>query len=283
VVSVDHLLWITKRAKAIHDIDFSIVASTDSVLLDVAKSCIVHLRHVKFAQNKIITDMGLELLLSHCNCIETLIIPGTNITNLALTHCRKFLCNLRRLDVSHCDNIGDEGLVDLFSECTRLEYIDLSSNKISDSTIKALMDACKLIKHITLFKCFLLTDMACAFIANAPIAENILGISVSKCYGLSDAGLSMLATSLKSLIYFDVSHIESTTDRTLVCVAENIRRISVLNTSWCKLVTDLGINTLAAKCTNLKELHIRECYLVSDEAITNLKNANKCNVAVFDY
>ena len=283
VVSVNHLLWITQRAKSILFIDFSIIPSTDAVLLNVAQSCNKHLRHVIFAQNKIVTDMGLLNLALHCNFIEVLIIPGTNITDQALKNCAKFLSNLRHLDVSNCHNIGDEGLIDLFFECNKLEYIDLSSSKISDNTVNALMKCCHLIKHIILFKCGSLTDLACLHIANASVAVDILGISVSKCYGLSDTGLTMLAKSLKSLTYLDVSHVETITDRTLIAVAENSKYISVINTSWCKLVTDMGINTLAAKCTNLKELHIRECYRVSEEAITNIKNTNKCNIAVFDY
>ena len=283
VVSVNHLLWITKRAKSVLFIDFSIIPTTDDVLLNVAKSCHEHLRHTIFAQNKIITDLGLYNLASHCHCIQVLIIPGTNITDQALKNCAKFLSNLRHLDVSNCDNIGDEGLTDLFLECNKLEYIDLSSSKISDNTIKALMLSCRLIKQIILFKCSSLTDLACHHISNTSVAVDILGISVSKCYGLSDAGVMMLAKSLKSLNYLDVSHVETITDRTLIAVAENMTCISVINTSWCKLVTDVGVNTLAAKCSYLRELHIRECYRVSEEAITNIKNTNKCNIAVFDY
>jgi len=279
LVNVKHLLWITHRAKSIHSIDFSIIPSTDDVLLEVAKCCNV-LRHAIFAQNKIITDVGLLNLVSHCTQIEVLMLPGTNITDHALSCCRIFLRNLRYLDVSNCDNICNEGLVELFEECKLLEFVDLSSTKVTDGTIGALMQSCLQIKQIILFKCFLLTDEACVFMSRAPTAANITHISLSKCYGLSDASLTVLAKSLKSLTYLDISHVETITDRTLIAIAENAKDIALINTSWCKLVTDVGINALAAECPNLKELHIRECYRVSDEAIASMKT-NKCTV--FDY
>ncbi|XP_037786850.1 F-box/LRR-repeat protein 2-like isoform X2 [Penaeus monodon] len=109
------------------------------------------------------TEFGLGNLtglreLNLCGCIK--------VTDITLTHALH-LQELQYLNLSHCQAVGEEGLINLAHQCPSLEVLMLvDCGQTTDQVILVLSHHLKRIKTLDLQRCFKLTDDALDSLSN---------------------------------------------------------------------------------------------------------------------
>ncbi|PRQ42788.1 putative F-box domain, leucine-rich repeat domain, L domain-containing protein [Rosa chinensis] len=206
-------------------------------------------------------DLGIELLALKCKDLQSLDLSYLPITekclpsifklphleDLVLEGCfgidddslaaLKHGCkSLKKLDISSCQNISHNGLASLTSDGV-LEQLVLSHG--SPVTL-ALADSLKklpMLQSIKLDGCSI-TYAGLQAIGNWCVS--LRELSLSKCPGVTDEGLSSLLTKHKDLRKLDIT--------------------------CCRMITYTSIDRITLSCTALTSLRMESCTLVPREA-----------------
>ncbi|XP_047498108.1 F-box protein At3g58530-like isoform X3 [Penaeus chinensis] len=125
------------------------------------------------------TEYGLGNLqglreLNLCGCIK--------VTDITLTHALH-LQELQYLNLSHCQAVGEEGLINIANQCPSLEVLMLvDCGQTTDQVILVLSHHLKRIKTLDLQRCFKLTDDALDSLSNCTTLQYL---DVSGCEKMS--------------------------------------------------------------------------------------------------
>ncbi|KAF5476348.1 hypothetical protein F2P56_008075 [Juglans regia] len=197
------------KCKDIRVLDLSYLPITDKCL-----PCILNLQHLE--------DLTLE------GCF------GIDDNNLAvLKHGCK---SLKKLDMSSCQKITPVGLSSVFS-CTRcLEQLTLAYGSSVNLDLADSLNKLSMLQSIKLDGCSVTCD---GLRAIGDWCVSLRDLSLSKCSGVTDYGLSYLVTKQKDLKKLDIT--------------------------CCRKITDVSISHIANSCTSLRSLRMESCTLVPRE------------------
>ncbi|KAK9093517.1 hypothetical protein Syun_028428 [Stephania yunnanensis] len=174
-------------------------------------------------QLKYLEDLTFEGCLSiDDDDLETLEQGRKSIKTLNLTNCENaslrglpFLTSgaacLSYLNLTNGSGVT-EALASSLLNLPNLQSIKLNGNEVDHSGLEAIGNCCILLRKL----------------------------SLNKCRGLTDEGLSFLATKLKEL--------------------------RKLNISRCRKITGISVDNVTKSCTFLTSLKMKSCYLISKEA-----------------
>ncbi|XP_063589996.1 F-box/LRR-repeat protein fbxl-1-like isoform X2 [Penaeus indicus] len=124
-------------------------------------------------ENLGVRNRGLREL-NLCGCIK--------VTDITLTHALH-LQELQYLNLSHCQAVGEEGLINLANQCPSLEVLMLvDCGQTTDQVILVLSHHLKRIKTLDLQRCFKLTDDALDSLSNCTTLQYL---DVSGCEKMS--------------------------------------------------------------------------------------------------
>jgi hypothetical protein len=208
------------------DLNLSVVyLISDEGLRHLARSSAT-IRTLELARCRHIGDPTLRLL-SSCSALRELSLAGCRVTDeglRALSCCRL----LHSLNVTDCDDISDQGLVDLAAGCRGLQTIVLSRCVVSDRGVVALAEHCTQLRDVVLFE----------------------------CTRVGDAGVAALATccELRRLNLFGCKHVG---DASVVSVARRCAQLELLVLSGCP-ITDEAVRPLLTH-PRLAELWLYGC------------------------
>jgi hypothetical protein len=94
------------------------------------------------------TILGLRKLFKNCLLLEDLCFSSLELNDLTLFELSKYCLNLKRLDLSNCYYITDEGLIEIGKKCLKLEYIDTSNCELlTDAGLSLFVLSCKNLKE----------------------------------------------------------------------------------------------------------------------------------------
>ncbi|XP_021706245.1 F-box/LRR-repeat protein 2-like [Aedes aegypti] len=125
--------------------------------------------------------------------LQELQISGCfKVTDISLTHCFK-LVELREVNLSHCVNISDEGIIAMAMNCPSLEVVDLSDCfRICDPSIEALT---KYLLRLTSMKLVrlpqLTTESIYSILANC---KKLRTINLRGCCKIPRSAIDLLGT-----------------------------------------------------------------------------------------
>ena len=107
-----------------------------------------------------LTDQGLLEVLRMCGIkVQDLDIGSTNITGQGLEELQKKLADLKKLSLTYCHSLTDEGLLDVLKMCgTKLQDMDISETFITGQGLVELQGKFADLKKLTLNNCPRLTD-----------------------------------------------------------------------------------------------------------------------------
>ena len=163
--------------------------------------------------------------------------------------------------------INNYSLVELFQNCTRIKYIDLSNHPfITDAEINVIADHCNNLVHINLSGCNLLT-------------ESLVNLS-KNCKKISRVFLSQLTIDKKYILQFiqncnKLVHLEL--EKTLFIYLKNeiISEISIRSNKLCWLnlscthVSDDNVLDILKQTTRLNSLKLENCFNITDKLFIN--------------
>ena len=190
---------IAKCAPRLEVLDISGAIDIHDVgLREVALHC-VHLRYLDLSGCSSLTGPGLAAIGERCNQLKHVSLRGCSravngwalaalskgsaklsvsryvprqlLSDHDLMTVGKDCTSLTYLDVSHCKQIGDQGVVEVSNHCSRLEVLKLARtefpNKLTDVAILSIAEGCgKTLKELDLNGCELVTDVGVSWLAH---------------------------------------------------------------------------------------------------------------------
>lgn len=261
---------------------------TDEVLGQLARCC-QKLRTLYLQYCAFITDAGVQTLAVEVNhdTLTSLDLSGcVFLSDYSIVALGQLCRNLRRVNLKAVNRVTEEGASSITHNCWKLEYLCLEDlynlrdsafvfdfsvdgrravganmlgcltdlnlhdcNKLTDTSVDHIMKRACDISTLNLAGCCKITDMACSFIVQDPVAgirrgASLTSLNLGYCLNITDKGVSLLVTSLTRLRY--------------------------ANLAGCVQLTDKGVLTLVSTCTRLQEIVISQCKKITDKSLCYL-------------
>jgi BTB/POZ domain/Leucine Rich repeat len=173
-----------------------------------------------------------------------------------LTH---FCPNLRTINLPDLMNINDNCLMILMSNCSHLEWLNLS-------------------------KCYGITEagFAEAFKKGKPFLKQLY---LSSCLIKKGSCLNTSNKLFTFLEVLDLSDCHELTEKGAISLICKLSHLRILNLSGCKKMTDKVVRFISNTCTNMRELNLSGCVKITDKNLTevfynlraiNILNLNGC-------
>ncbi|XVE97163.1 hypothetical protein REPUB_Repub02eG0287600 [Reevesia pubescens] len=234
---------IAVKCKHICYLDLSYLPITNKCL-----SSILELRHLE------------DLVLEGCF--------GIDDESLAVL---KHRCNsLKSLDVSTCQNISHNGLSSLISAADNLQQLTLAHGSPVTYSLADCLKKLSLLQSLKLDGC-LITNDGLKTIGNWCVL--LRELSLSKCSGVTDEGLSSVVMKNKDLRKLDVTCCRKITDVSIAQITNSCNSLTSLRMESCTLVSREAFVLIGQRCHMLEELD------VTDNEIDNkgLKYISRCS------
>ncbi|KAK9093524.1 hypothetical protein Syun_028435 [Stephania yunnanensis] len=179
-----------------------------------------------------------SLYLSYVNYLEDLTFEGClSIDDDDLETLERGRKSIKTLNLTNCEYVSLWGLPFLTSGAARLSYLNLTNGPgVTEALASSLLNLPNL-QSIKL-NGNVVDHSGLEAIGNCCIL--LRKLSLNKCRGVTDEGLSFLATKLKEL--------------------------RKLNISRCRKITEISVDNVTKSCTFLTSLKMKSCYLISKEA-----------------
>lgn len=241
------------------------------------------------------TNAAMKILASHCPRVEHLNVSWCN--NIDARGIRRVvegcprLRDLRAGEVRGWDDIAF--MTDLFTRNTLERLVLTNCDSLNDDSLAALVQGTspeidlltdrpivppRRLKHLDLTRCRGITDAGVKSLAgNLPHLE---GLQLSKCHSLTDDAFTTLLPTLPSLTHLDMEELDALTNNVLKTLAASpaaphLRHLCI---SYCEALGDAGMLPLLKACPRLAKLEMdntRISDLVLAEAASCLRARNR--------
>jgi F-box and leucine-rich repeat protein 14 len=177
------------------------------------------------------------------------------------------LKNLKKLILSVCQQLTDDGVQVLAGVSSSLEEIDFGGCfKLSDQGFRVLA-ALTSLKKVNLERCRQVTDSTLQVLSTLSKLEEI---NITLCDRISSKGLQFFIASLPNLQKLTMYSCSQLTDEGLVAISK-FPALRELKLGECDKVTaTTGFRHLAANCKNLANLDIHQVSSVNDDVLDSI-------------
>lgn len=196
------------------------------------------LKHVNLSCCTEVNEMSARFLIQNLPRLESLNLCGTRITGNCLENLNR---NMKRLDISYCWGVQEEGLKALArAQCYDLEELSVNNFDFdgSESCMIDLNKSFKKLKHL----------------------QMSIGPCVSHDYFIdrvTNTGFSSIATlrNLETLIIEKICIMDNAALSSIIKGCSNLKHLR-LNLGWLNFCNDLSFASISTMLPNLEELHI---------------------------
>ncbi|XP_059428263.1 F-box/LRR-repeat protein 3 isoform X1 [Corylus avellana] len=217
-----------------------------------------------------ITDKCLPSILN-LQYLEDLVLEGCfGIDDNSLAVLKHGCKSLKKLDMSSCQNVTHVGLSSVFS-CTRcLEQLTLAYGSSVTFDLADSLNKLRMLQSIKLDGC----SVTCAGLrAIGDWCGSLRELSLSKCSGVTDGGLSYLVIKQKDLRKLDITCCRKITDVSISHIANSCTALSSLKMELCTLVPREAF-VLIGRCHSLEELDLTDNE-IDDEGLKSISTCCK--------
>ncbi|GAB2272116.1 hypothetical protein Dimus_006935 [Dionaea muscipula] len=209
-----------------------------------------------------IGDLGVGLLAVKCKEIRSFHLSYLPITNQCLPAILK-LQHLEELILEGCFGIDDDSLAVLKQESKSLKTLDMSS--------------CQNVSHVGLSSltsgtgCLQQLILAYGSPVTHALANSLQGLSKLQSIKLDGClvtcdGLKAIGNWCESLRELSLSKCSGVTDEGLSCLVMKHKELQKLDITCCRKITDVAVAHITASCTSLISLRMESCSLIPREA-----------------
>ncbi|XVF55013.1 hypothetical protein PTKIN_Ptkin06aG0002200 [Pterospermum kingtungense] len=235
---------IAVKCNNIHHLDLSYLPITDKCL-----SSILKLQHLE------------ELVLEGCFGID-------DDSLASLKHGCK---SLKILDVSTCQNISHNGLSSLISGAEGLQQLTLAHGSPVTSSLADCLKKLSMLQSLKLDGCLIIYD-GLKTIGNWCVS--LRELSLSKCSGVTDEGLSSVVTKHKDLRKLDITCCRKITDVSIAHITNSCKFMTSLRMESCALVSREAFILIGKLCHSLEELDLTDNE-IDDEGLKYISRCSK--------
>ncbi|XP_051130336.1 F-box/LRR-repeat protein 3 [Andrographis paniculata] len=244
-------------------------------------------------------DLGVGLIAVKCKELRSLDLSYLPITNKCISQILELQC-LEDLVLEGCFGIDDDGLAALNPGCKSLETLDMSScQNVSHVGLSSLTGAVRCLRKIILsygarvdlalvdslrklsmLRSIKLDDcqVTCSglkAIGNWCVSLNEL--SLSKCIGVTDEGLSSIVTKHKDLRKLDITCCRKITHVSLAHITNSCTFLTSLKMELCTSIVAEAFVLIGQRCEFLEELDLTDNE-VDDEGLKSISRCSKLSI-----
>lgn len=240
-------------------------------------------------------DLGVGLIAVKCRDLRSLDLSYLPITNKCLSQILE-LQHLEDLVLEGCFGIDDDSLAALKQGCKSLETLDMSScQKVSHVGLSSLTNATASLRQLilsygsrvdlaladSLQKLSMLQSIkldGCTVTCSGLKAignwcVSLSELSLSKCLGVTDEGLSSLVTKHKDLRKLDITCCRKITHASVAHITNSCSSLVSLKMESCALILAEAFILIGQRCQFLEELDVTDNE-IDDEG---LKAISRCS------
>lgn len=219
-------------------------------------------------QNIISNEEITSFINNYNNLITAINLSYTGVTNTEIialaTHCK----NITSIDLSYCEGISDADIMFLASNCKKITAISLPST-ISDNGIIAFSNGCDNLTEINLSSGRITNQTIIALVQKH---KNLSSIKLN-CDNFTDAAVIALADNCKEIISLDLDNLR-VSDQTIMHLAEKqkkIRHLTLVHNQGGPRaeevannpITDAAINSILDNCKEIISISLQGITMTS--------------------
>ncbi|XP_058110460.1 F-box/LRR-repeat protein 3 [Magnolia sinica] len=209
-----------------------------------------------------LTDLGVGLIAVKCREIRSLDLSYMQITKKCLPSILQ-LQHLEDLVLEGCLGIDDEGLTTLKQGCKSLETLNLSNcPNVSHNGLSLLANGAACLRQLILANGTPITHGLFDSLQKLP---KLQCIKLDGCHVMC-SGLKAIGDGCMSLKELSLSKCSGVTDEGLSFLVMKHKELTKLDITCCRKITHVSIASITASCTRLTSLRMESCSLVSKEA-----------------
>ncbi|KAK2981781.1 hypothetical protein RJ640_010298 [Escallonia rubra] len=204
--------------------------------------------------------------------LEDLYLEGCfGIDDDSLAALKKGCKSLETLDMSSCQNVSHVGLSSLTSDTACLRQLILAYGSPVTLALADSLQKLSMLQSIKLDGC-LVTCPGLKSIGNWCIS--LRELSLSKCLGVTDEGLSSLVTKHKDLRKLDVTCCRKITHISIAHITNSCTSLTSLRMESCTLVSRESFVLIGQRCQFLEELDLTDNE-IDDEGLKSISRCSK--------
>ncbi|KAK8950398.1 F-box/LRR-repeat protein 3 [Platanthera guangdongensis] len=209
-----------------------------------------------------LTDLGLGLMAVKCREVRNLDLSFTMVTKKCLPAILQ-LPYLEELSLVGCPGVDDEGLTSLKQGCKSLEVLNMSNcQHVSDVGLSSIVNDAVSLRQLILAYYSPVTHSLTSSLLKL---SNLEKVKFDGCR-ITASGLLALGNSCISLKELSLSKCSGVTDEGLSSVLMKHKGLTKLDITCCRKITDISIASIANSCSSLTSLKMESCNLVSKHA-----------------
>ncbi|KAJ6803530.1 putative F-box/LRR-repeat protein 3 [Iris pallida] len=162
------------------------------------------------------------------------------------------------LNVSNCDHMGHKGLTSVLNVATGLRQLILAYYSLVTPSLASSLQKLGKLESIKLDGCSMTTSGLIA-IGSSCIA--LKELSLSKCSGVTDEGLSYVVAKHRDLLKLDITCCRMITDASLASITSSCTSLISLRMESCSLISKYGFVLIGQRCRLLEELDLTDTEL----------------------
>ncbi|KAI3781522.1 hypothetical protein L2E82_11539 [Cichorium intybus] len=235
-------------------------------LTDIGIGCIavgcLNLRVLSLKWCLGVSDLGVALIGVKCKQIRSLDLSHLLITEKCLPSLLK-LEYLEDLNLEGCCGINDESLVSLKQGWTSLKTLNMSyCENVTHVGISSLTNSASCLQNL---------NLSYGSLVNHPLSESLQKLSQLQSIRLdgcqvTNSGLKGIGNWCVSLKELSLSKCSGVTDDGLSCIVMKHTDLKKLDITCCRKITHVSIAHVTKSCGSLVSLKMESCTLVSSEA-----------------
>lgn len=253
---------------------------TDASIWAIARQC-AQLDTIHLAQCERVTELGLRLLAHKCQLVFVDLSDCPQITDSVLQTLAAGCWMLQTFIMKRCQRITDAGIVKIAQCCKDLRHLDVSEcEHVGEYGDKALVEIGKCCPNLTvldLFGCRHVHDAGVRAIAKG--CPLLTTLKLTGCRGVSSVAIRALASQCLELHTLSLAGCVKTTNDDLSALAAKCANLHWLDISGSPTIDARGVRALAWSCTNLAYLNLSECQRVGDAALEELARGTATRLA----
>jgi len=156
---------------------------------------------------------------------------------------------LRRLNLTNLAERLNDGSIQPFSFCTRIE-------------------------RLTLPNCHLLTDSGLVLLVEG--SSSLLAVDISKDVNITEKSINAMAANCKRLQGLNISGCENISNESLINLAQNCRYIKRIKLNECVQIRDEAVKAFAQYCPNILEIDLQQCNQIGNASVIDLLVKGNC-------
>ncbi len=213
-----------------------------------------------------ISDEGLIAIASQCSHLSSFSAKNLLcITDRGLQQLSSFACSLRSVNLAHCLNVGDEGVVEVIRKNPHLEEFVLSGHtELTDKTLQAIGEYSRQLQHFIVPDCRGFSDEGMGMLSQVAKTLRLLHLN---CSNLSDQGIEQLLIACEQLQVLHVQRGDHLTDRAF-CQLQRNPSLFHLALHHCPQITDRSLEFLEPLF--LDHLSLKGCWKIVGQGLRAL-------------